>query len=144
MAALVALFALAAGGGARPACACRGPFPTWPEAVARADAIFVGTVTAVGQPRQRPGDPFGTIDISFSVERVWRGPRHRTVVVQTGNHTCGLRVEVGQQWAILAAGKPLGTGATSLDLLLRLADGRPTEHSVAPIEQALGPGAVPE
>jgi hypothetical protein len=123
-----------------PALACRGPFPTWDVALAGAERVFQGTVTAVGDAQQVPGDPFGVVPLTFRVTRVWRGPVSQTVVIRTGNHTCGLRAEVGQQWVILAAGNPPGTGATSLDVLLTFADGRRTEHSTRPVEQALGQG----
>ena len=119
---------------------CRGPFPTWTVALASAERVFQGRVVAVGSAEPVPGTPFRAIPLTFKVSRVWRGPVSEHVVIRTGDHTCGLRAEVGQEWVILATGNPPGTGATSLDMLLAFPDGHATEHSTKSVEQALGPG----
>lgn len=124
--------------------ACSVVFPPEEEAVRRAEVIFAGVVVRLGPAvKETPEDLFGYREIEFSVERVWKGTVGGTARVRTGHDSCGLRVWPGEKWLILAAGQPLRADLVSGGALLRLSDGRRTEHTTASIEKRLGKGTPP-
>ena len=116
--------ALAGAGLAQPspafACSCAQP-GTPAEAVAQADAVFLGTVAGVrfrtpspwlaGLLQRLPGVqmPYG-VDVSIRVNTAWKGISARDVTVTTGygDADCGFVFSARQQYLVYAFADPDG------------------------------------
>ena len=85
------------------ACSC-APVGSPAEALAEADAVFAGDVTAItplGHPpfRLSTADP---VAVKFRVSRVWKGPIQDTQTVQTeaSGISCGFEFKEGQNYIV--------------------------------------------
>ena len=89
----------------KPAYACSCGHSGSPrEAMAEADAVFTGRVTAVtvhqDDPRWFSGvDP---VTVEFKVRSVWKGPRRKTLTVETARHgaSCGFEFKEGREYIV--------------------------------------------
>src|SRR5687767_13999140 len=77
------------------ACMCGDPPVTTADS-SGADAIFSGTVIDVSSDWSN-----GWI-VTFSVDRTWRGPHFRTLIVATDDAGvgCGVRFREGETWLV--------------------------------------------
>jgi len=86
-----------------PACACSCGSMSAEEAVARADAVFVGVAVDVNTPWRGPlvssADP---VTVTFDVGTVYKGDVPANARVQTVRDTasCGYRFEEGQRYLV--------------------------------------------
>ena len=103
---LIAVFVLSAGKGY--ACSCIKPEA--PEALAHAQAVFVGQVMDITDPRSiLREDPASErlFTIKFQVERAWKGAHFSgevSVLSAQGNGACAHPpVSVGERYLIYAA-----------------------------------------
>lgn len=96
------------------ACSCLGVSTR--RAAEQAEAVFLGTVTQVGQSR-RGGER--AAELRFDVSRVYKGTVYSDQVITTPADSagCGLTPEVGSTWVIFASGAIQGSGK---DAKLRL------------------------
>ena len=85
------------------ACSC-APAGSPAEALAEADAVFAGKVTAIkplGHPpfRLSSADP---VEVEFQVNRVWKGPRLETTVIETelSETSCGYEFKKGGTYIV--------------------------------------------
>ncbi len=85
------------------ACSCAPAGPP-AEALAEADAVFAGKVTAIkplGHPpfRLSSADP---VEVEFQVSRVWKGPRLETTVIETelSETSCGYEFKKGGTYIV--------------------------------------------
>lgn len=91
------------------ACSCAAP-ATPADALARSSATFVGHVIdidksfldSLGLTRS------GLHDVTFRVERAWKGALGDTVVIRTRltGESCGYRFEIGRDYLVYATGEP--------------------------------------
>ena len=98
-------------------CSCVGPRDV-PGALALAEAVFTGTVVAVGDTtvgtRAEYG-PFPRRRVILRVDRAWKGVESATIVVLTGlgGGDCGFHFRRGEAYLVYAdgaTGEPLVTG----------------------------------
>ncbi|MBI4816637.1 MAG: hypothetical protein HY791_10280 [Deltaproteobacteria bacterium] len=99
------------------AVACKFAPRPMSELVASAEAAFVGRVVSVEESGSE-------VSVRFRVSRRWRGADESETSIRIPTHSCGIRVEKGQDWLILAAGKPLATWAGAGNHLLSDASGK--------------------
>jgi hypothetical protein len=86
------------------ACSCA--FSGYAEAIADADAAFVGTVIQVDEPPPDRGNGMEQVRYQFTIERS-RDPMPAWVAVHShfgGEANCGIDLDVGQRWLIVAHG----------------------------------------
>lgn len=104
----VLILALTASGlhfGAAPASACSCVELTSAEAFERADAVFVGEVTAFkvksGLFGKSSIDPTAVV---FTVNEVWKGPRQESITIRTvrGEVSCGFEFAEGLKYLVYA------------------------------------------
>src|SRR5260370_32285188 len=81
MSRVVALFALLIAFGAEGSLACSCVQPTVEEALHRADAVFLGSITTV--TFAEPNNPSSRAIVEFEVSRVWKGRVARRFVMQS-------------------------------------------------------------
>ena len=74
------------------------------EALAEADAVFTGRVTSVtvhgdDPPLVRSNDP---VSVEFKVRSVWKGPRRKTLTVETERMgaSCGFEFKEGREYVV--------------------------------------------
>ena len=102
---ILALAALGLHFGAAPASACSCIELTPAEAFERADAVFVGEVTAFkiksGLFGKSSIDPTTVV---FTVNEVWKGPRQESITIRTvrSEVSCGFEFETGREYLIYA------------------------------------------
>jgi hypothetical protein len=91
-------------GGAGPAAACSCVGLTEREALASADAAFVGIVTDVERPA-RPTSSLAAVTASFVVESVFKGDvaADQQVVTALESASCGFNFESGIRYLVFAA-----------------------------------------
>ena len=77
------------------ACSCAAPPPP-KEALAQADAVFVGKVTEVKE------DGKFTVAATIEVESAWKGIKGKTAIVHTASQgsLCGFSFQVGKSYVI--------------------------------------------
>lgn len=109
------------------ACSCEIPRPLDREAaldreVARAAAVFVGTVQSVRSTRE-------TQVVRITTERWWKGEPTRSVVIRTPSEgaACGFGFVAGERYIVLANRGPDGTLWVSLCGASTLASRAPAE-----------------
>lgn len=92
------------------ACSCLGI--TTKVAADRADAVFLGTVTAVQE--SRVGGERSVV-LRFDVSQVYKGEVYadQVVVTPADSAACGLTPEVGTSWVIFANGAIQGEGRSA-------------------------------
>ena len=93
------------------ACSCAPPGSP-AEALAEADAVFAGKVTAIrplGQPpfRLSSADPAA---VEFQISRVWKGPRREIATIETelSEISCGYEFKKGNTYIVYARGGRTG------------------------------------
>ncbi len=119
------------------ACSC-GPVGSPAEALAEADAVFAGEVTAIrplGHPpfRLSSADP---VAVEFRVSRVWKGPMQDTQTVETeiSGISCGFEFKEGRTYIVYTwGGNRTGLCTRTAPAWMAFAD-----------FVALGPGSPPE
>jgi len=116
------------------ACSCRVPPPPQ-EALAQADAVFLGLAQALAAPGAE-GAPPGQAAVTFNVERSWKGVEEPYVTVYTAEHTavCGYPFEVGRRYLVYAAQSAPGVLTTTICTRTADADAAPSDLA------ELGPG----
>ena len=99
------------------------------------DAVFVGKVRKV--------DEVGRTRIAeFEVERYWKGPGDKTVVVRSGMHIYGYRFDVGTKYLVYAGYVERETGEKALETS-RCGRTTPFESAALDLKE-LGEGKIPE
>jgi hypothetical protein len=86
------------------AAACSCAFSTHVEAIATADAAFIGTVVATGEPPLFSDDPIASAPHAFEVTRSKQRlhtPFELEVAAGPGA-SCGLDMSVGEEWVVIA------------------------------------------
>ena len=132
------------------ATACRGPFPPFEKNLADASVVFVGRVAAVTQvvPEKSEKTP-EFVEITFTVERMWKGDVGETVRILSETHSCGFARGgfrgIGEKWLILASGEPRpSTSLLSGNVWLEFEDRRSTGNKIPKsLEAELGKGIAP-
>jgi hypothetical protein len=100
-----------------PACACDCASLSRDEALARADAVFVGVVTDVATPWRwlmwSSADP---VTVTFDVDTAYKGvvPAEARVRTARESPSCGYPFEVGQRYLVYVDVQADGTWATTL------------------------------
>lgn len=137
------------------ACSCAPPPPP-KKALEQADAVFTGEVTSVVrvhddgtkkpfdpaidlkavEAEMKAGKPFprGQVEVTFSVDRAWKGVEKSTVVIQTGVPVCCICIpafRTGEKWILYAGGKTGSLSTSQCSRSTRL------EHAAADVK-ALG------
>ena len=92
-------------------CVCPDP-PAVEQAVAAADLVFVGTVTALELEREYSPTVLGEVGsravtiVTFEVNEVWKGRVSETerVVSRLPSSTCGFKFEPGGRYIVYAKG----------------------------------------
>ena len=115
-------------------CSCRLPPPPQ-EALAQADAVFVGLVQeSVAQDVE--GAPGSQVAVTFTVVRSWKGVEEPSVTVYTGANTavCGYPFDVGRRYLVYATASDPGMLATNVCTRTAEEDAAQSDMS------ALGPG----
>ncbi len=132
----MALLALLAGAEPAHACTC-APSGSPTEALAEADAVFAGEVTAVrplGHPpfRLSSADP---VAVEFKVSQIWKGPRRDILTVETewSEISCGYEFKKGGTYIVYARDGSTGLCSRTSPAWRAFAD-----------FAALGPGQKPE
>ena len=117
LAAALALSVLSAVLFAPPAFACSCATTTTTQAARQADAVFLGTVTALDNKGR--GDEART-DIRFEVDAVYKGTVYRDQVVASARDSaaCGLVPGVGSTWVIFAVAGIEGRGDDAVARLI--------------------------
>jgi hypothetical protein len=123
------------------ACACIGvlapsthaykckPLKSPLEELKEADAVFVGRVTRVKEEKSE-------WITYFEVDRYWKGPARRTIIVHSGKHLYGYRFATGKKYLVYAFGKDeLETGRCNRTKGL--------EEAAADVKE-IGEGKAPE
>jgi len=114
VAALAALFTVAAPIGRVYACSCAMMGPA--ERLSSADAAFVGVVAALEEPPSQPGLGLDPVRYTFVIEEALKGSL-TTRVVLASNHdngaNCGFDFAVAQRWRVYAYGDGAGGLTTS-------------------------------
>ena len=121
-------------GDAAAGCSCRLPPPPQ-EALAQADAVFVGLVQeSVAQDVESA--PGSRVAVTFSVLRSWKGVEEPSVTVYTGANTavCGYPFDVGRRYLVYATVSDPGMLATNM--CTRTAEEDAAQSDIS----ALGPG----
>jgi hypothetical protein len=118
----------------RDAAACRCTHAPLRSAIARADAVFVGEITAVRRVGQHD-------ELSVAVRGVWKGAVGATVVVRSTRSSCGVvtgGAKVGRVWLFTAT-------LDGTALRVRQCDGsrRATATVRAAVTRIAGPPQVP-
>ena len=94
---------------ASPASACRCKAPPAPKvAMEQATAVFVGKVVSV-EPNRSHG-----VNVTFEVNRAWKGVDGKTMLITTPTHSCGHRFEKGKDYIVYATAKGGGVPDTNL------------------------------
>jgi len=130
--------------------ACRGPFPPFEENLANASIVFVGRVAAVTPIPQGSSEKSAElVEITFEVERVWKGKIGRTVKITSDTHSCGFarggQRGLREKWLILATGEArASTSMLSGNVLLEFEDHRSTGNKIPKsLKRKLGKGKAP-
>lgn len=110
----------------QPAQACKNPALSLEESVRNAPIVFSGTLKQISALKYHStDDKIGFYELTFSVDRTWRGRPGEKIVIRTANSTCGLfgggKPEASSAWLIVASGTPVGTSFVSGSQLLRAA-----------------------
>ena len=123
------------------ACSCIAPPPP-AEALAAADAVFAGEVTAVSAPLESGA---ATINVTFAVTQRWKGPSDATLVVGTSGSSasCGVSFTTGQRYLVYAS---TSEGQLSTNLCSRTAPLDSAADDLAALGAGQGgatPGSLP-
>lgn len=112
------------------ACSCAPP-GTPQQELALSAAVFRGTVLQV----TGPADPLSSLNVTFQVSKVWKGPSEPLTTVSTGTNgtMCGYFFQVGQEYVVYADPGPSTTLCTRT---------RPLS-AATPDLTALGAGQIP-
>lgn len=96
------------------ACSCVGI--STQRAFVEADAVFSGTVRAIGEVGSRKER---RVDIRFDVDRVYKGTAYRTQIVSSNpdSASCGISPQVGSSWTIFAEEEIEGRGELAVTRL---------------------------
>lgn len=143
-----------AGAGSAAACSCVVPQPP-NQAMAAADAVFIGTVVdAGGVAHQGPERGLALVRYRMEVSEVFKGPVPALVDIHTpdgGGSACGYGFEVGRAELVYASrhdGGPLTASSCSRTIpadmaeadLRVLGDGVAPGPATVPAPVATGPG----
>jgi hypothetical protein len=101
----ISLFLWAGAAPDTAACSCLSPGPAC-FAANRADAVFVGRVTAF------------TSDVQFEVERAFKGIKLGQVTVENGPGNCAFQFTIGERYVVYAY-RDRSTGALSTSMCTR-------------------------
>jgi hypothetical protein len=131
-----------------PAFACRGPIPSFEKSLARAKTVFIGRIVSVKKVAP-PKLGENTVEVTFAVERSWKGNVGKTIVVLSGTDSCSFAVggfrPVGEKWLILgSAGPKVSTSMLSGNVWLGDRTFPMTEEKIPKLlQKKLGKGRVP-
>ena len=106
------------------------------QALERADAVFLGTVRKVDDAGE------GRI-AELDVERYWKGPGTKTVLVYTGKHLYGIRFRTGDRYLIYARYDEGEAGGERMLGTSRCLRSRAFEDARVDLKE-LGKGKAPE
>ena len=83
------------------ACSCIAPGPP-DQALAESAAVFSGQVATLG--RDQAAGAGDTVQVTFAVARVWKGPEDATITVSTAGSSasCGVEFVEGQEYLVYA------------------------------------------
>jgi hypothetical protein len=102
------------------ACSCAGSTLGWEPGIAywRADAVFLGTATAVREV-DRDENEWGSRVVTFQIEEAYRGVSPGAVEVRTGRGggDCGYNFEVGSRYLVYASANSK-TGSLNANICL--------------------------
>lgn len=118
---------------ASPALACEPVASTLDDHIKAADLIFAGKVVEVKTPE----------DITFDVQKVWKGEPGKRITLKTVANTCGISgVTPGIEMVIFAKGNPPVTTSVDGDYVLAIPGGKPVGDT-SEIDKKLGSGKTP-
>jgi len=73
-----------------------------------ATAVFLGKVVSV-EPNRSHG-----LNVTFEVDRAWKGVDGKTALITTPTNSCGHRFQKGKEYLVYATGKAGGVPDTNL------------------------------
>ena len=99
--------------GTSEAFACSCDLPSGPDesqvkkAKASADAVFVGRLVKLVEPKNRDGSLTGEVIAEFEIERAWTDVKTSRITVYTTNICCicGFPFHKGMRYIVYASGK---------------------------------------
>lgn len=100
-----------------PGIACKYSAVPLKESAASADVVFIAKAETAsnGMSGQGPDIPATMRVLEVAKGKVKAG---QLIAVHTSNSSCGLGIQLGQVWLILASGEPISSDQSSGSLLL--------------------------